>query len=485
MSGQDRKQRILSDLKIVSSLQSGQTLSASTMTVIAHGSWSSSMWRKYAGESRKDTISSIKNIFMEAILILETNPSQDLIFAIDEGLKGFNNLKETYQGDYLTIVEINRIISEVRNKMNSIGTKLVKAPTPISVSSEENVKTLEERVVQMVRNEIFESYSTEEEEPSISQLNESNELDGVLEQMTISDSDQKISADENTEKGRTGSTSNTQEMVPTSNRKSYSEAAKASITGNTGSNGPKNSTSVPNIDIIHLITEKSGDLVPETSQSITKRNPESDFKSDIDESEDYSDEEYRQYEYIPDPVTEQEIDSSPKQSLELDSETESDSETSPIRRSKSANTELKSYTVDIDDIDDFSQHDNISDPSFIKRTEPSDQSTTNVSQTRPLGPILGLNMNFYNPMMTSIWYQKNFRLNMTRNQKNGGLTFPWIMQGGSTLIPFPGANIYRPNPQPPPIVRLAHAFRNWIDTIRTSDENMSSNSAWREMMLTV
>src|SRR3972149_10231129 len=103
MSGQDKKNRIISDLSIIASLTPGKTLSNSTMTVIDHNTWSSSIWRRYAGEDRKNTIGTIKGILTEATSFCNLSPSDEIIVNIEASLTGFSSLKETYKGDYYLI----------------------------------------------------------------------------------------------------------------------------------------------------------------------------------------------------------------------------------------------------------------------------------------------------------------------------------------------------------------------------------------------
>ncbi len=110
----DKKITIISNLKILASLTPGQTLSTSSMTIIDHNAWSSSLWRSYARENRKDTITFIKGIFIEAVSILKLYPCKELFDNFEPAFKGFLNLKETYKADYYTIAEIDRIIAKCR-----------------------------------------------------------------------------------------------------------------------------------------------------------------------------------------------------------------------------------------------------------------------------------------------------------------------------------------------------------------------------------
>ena len=102
---------------MLATLQPGQTLSSTSMTIIDHNTWSTSLWRTYSGESRKATIGFIKTIFIEALHLCESEP--ELISEIEAALQGFNNLKETYAGDYPTIGEIETIINTTRTKLLS------------------------------------------------------------------------------------------------------------------------------------------------------------------------------------------------------------------------------------------------------------------------------------------------------------------------------------------------------------------------------
>lgn len=120
MSGQDRKVRIIADLKVLSILSRGQTLSPSTMTPVYHDSWSTSLFRARAGEDRTKTIAHIKGIFTEALSILSIDCDQDILNHMEPALKGFAVLKDTYRRDYYTMAEIDRIIDSVRCRLNDI-----------------------------------------------------------------------------------------------------------------------------------------------------------------------------------------------------------------------------------------------------------------------------------------------------------------------------------------------------------------------------
>ncbi len=100
-------------LKKLASLKPGFTLSTTTMTVLNHNSWTSSFWRFYYGENRNEMLISIRKILNDAIELLSKTHSLDLKEDVIAALKGISVLKETYHGDYYTIAEIDRIITNV------------------------------------------------------------------------------------------------------------------------------------------------------------------------------------------------------------------------------------------------------------------------------------------------------------------------------------------------------------------------------------
>jgi hypothetical protein len=106
--------KILSDLNVITSLTEGMTLSSSSMTVIPHKSWSTSIWRLYSGENRKETIKTIKDIFARALICYTMNPSEKMENALREALQGLETLRDTYKGDYYSCVDITNFITETK-----------------------------------------------------------------------------------------------------------------------------------------------------------------------------------------------------------------------------------------------------------------------------------------------------------------------------------------------------------------------------------
>src|ERR1700738_2813217 len=59
------RDKVILDLNLLASIKPGQTISTSTMTLINHGSWSTSFWRRYKGETRNDTLACITRILSQ------------------------------------------------------------------------------------------------------------------------------------------------------------------------------------------------------------------------------------------------------------------------------------------------------------------------------------------------------------------------------------------------------------------------------------
>lgn len=124
--GDKQKSKIIENLRILSEIEIGDTLSTSTMKKIHHNSWSSSLWRTYAGENRSDTVQYIKGLLNETIFVMEFCDDELCFLLHDElekALKGVLNLSVTYERDYYTVSEIERITSTTKYKAHNITEK--------------------------------------------------------------------------------------------------------------------------------------------------------------------------------------------------------------------------------------------------------------------------------------------------------------------------------------------------------------------------
>ena len=109
--------KIVSDLNVIGTLSVGKTLSASSMAIVDHNSWTGALWRTYSRENRTTTMAKIEEILNDAVFALETNYSIELASALDKALLGFETLTETYKGDYYTFGKVRQIIEKIRLRM--------------------------------------------------------------------------------------------------------------------------------------------------------------------------------------------------------------------------------------------------------------------------------------------------------------------------------------------------------------------------------
>lgn len=174
----DNTEKIISNLLLLSTLEAGKTLSTSSLTIIDHGSWSSSFWRRYSGENRALTIEFIKGIFLDAINCLDSNYSQELFDKILNALAGFASLKETYKDDATIVAEINNIISSTHGKLFVLKQIYDNKVFETVVEPEKVVEN--EKVVEKEELTVLDSAN-----PSLTVLNSENSHLTVLEKAVI------------------------------------------------------------------------------------------------------------------------------------------------------------------------------------------------------------------------------------------------------------------------------------------------------------
>lgn len=105
----DNAEYTIDYLKIISSIQKGETMSTSSMRTIDHNSWYSAIWRRIRGENRIETIEKIKNIYLHYLDVYRYNPSEILYHSLLLSREGISNLEITYNSD----VEIIKIIRDI------------------------------------------------------------------------------------------------------------------------------------------------------------------------------------------------------------------------------------------------------------------------------------------------------------------------------------------------------------------------------------
>lgn len=122
---QQKKCKLLSELKTIASIQPGQTLSVTSMVITDHNTWSSWAYRKYYKEDMSRTIMFIVNTIRDGISYCECYADREIYSVLPESFKGLLNLKDTYKGLYYTHSDIDRYIDEFKKRYDKINLEAV------------------------------------------------------------------------------------------------------------------------------------------------------------------------------------------------------------------------------------------------------------------------------------------------------------------------------------------------------------------------
>lgn len=120
------KNEIISNLKIIASLQPGKTLSTTTMTIINHDSWLTPLWRGLMREDKDETITFIKNYLFKVLDKYHVDKDKDILDTLYEALDGFANLKSTYAGYSDVTNRIDNIITEISGSLGTDSYEILK-----------------------------------------------------------------------------------------------------------------------------------------------------------------------------------------------------------------------------------------------------------------------------------------------------------------------------------------------------------------------
>lgn len=142
---------ILSKLKMIASIEKGQTFSPSYDTPLDHNIWSTSIWRTYNREDRKKSINYIKNILEQAYQLYYINSDSKIIEMMSSALQGLDNLKVTYKGDFMIIGLVNTILEDYTKKINPVDTEYIEL---------EFFTELKNMNYSFIENYLYEGYST-------------------------------------------------------------------------------------------------------------------------------------------------------------------------------------------------------------------------------------------------------------------------------------------------------------------------------------
>ncbi|HSW77008.1 MAG TPA: ankyrin repeat domain-containing protein [Candidatus Saccharimonadales bacterium] len=102
------KEEISTILNEIASIQTGQTFSPLTNKPTDHGTWSSSVYRRYYGEDRGSMLTYLKQVYTRAFeLNIDTNYT----------IIGLEYLQKTYAYDFVIVGMIETLIQQIRNQV--------------------------------------------------------------------------------------------------------------------------------------------------------------------------------------------------------------------------------------------------------------------------------------------------------------------------------------------------------------------------------
>ncbi len=176
------------ELLAVSQITPGQTYSPVYKTVVAHGTWSAALWRRYYRESRNTVVYSLENLFKEALLDPTNYPM------IEKALQGCRNLQITYKDDCRVVEKLDQIIVSTNAAMvdtqNLPSSELIQIqmvdqsiikilPSPEVESITQNSPSSEIIQIEMVDPNITKNLSSSEVE-SITQIPSSSKVGNMV-----------------------------------------------------------------------------------------------------------------------------------------------------------------------------------------------------------------------------------------------------------------------------------------------------------------
>ena len=108
-------QHIFNNLKLLSDLTPGYTISDTDKCIVKHGTWTTSMLRRYKGESRYSMLHFINNIMTEAVdYYINNGLPENICNCISDAIAGIYSLKETYKNDETFKGNIDTMVENIR-----------------------------------------------------------------------------------------------------------------------------------------------------------------------------------------------------------------------------------------------------------------------------------------------------------------------------------------------------------------------------------
>lgn len=108
-------------LKLLSTLEIGETINVSTMGKVSHGSYITATTRWLYGENRHRTITMIEEEITATLLTLHKSFSFSLCYDISEAYQGIENLVQTYKDDKEAVVRLRKCMEGIEKYLKNVG----------------------------------------------------------------------------------------------------------------------------------------------------------------------------------------------------------------------------------------------------------------------------------------------------------------------------------------------------------------------------
>jgi hypothetical protein len=108
-------------LKLLSTLEIGDTINISTMSKVSHNSYMTATTRWIYGENRHRTITMIEEEVTSILLELHKGFSFSTCYDLSEAYQGIENLTYTYKDDKDAVVRLRKCMEAIEKYLQSVG----------------------------------------------------------------------------------------------------------------------------------------------------------------------------------------------------------------------------------------------------------------------------------------------------------------------------------------------------------------------------
>ena len=117
----NKHQEIISKLKFIGKVRSGEKINVPGMFVQANGLVTKISRTLYSLDNRRNTLNLIKDTIFEVFKILEKESNSNLVDDLINARRGITNLKKTYEGDTKFVCDLETIIESIDSKLLEIN----------------------------------------------------------------------------------------------------------------------------------------------------------------------------------------------------------------------------------------------------------------------------------------------------------------------------------------------------------------------------